>query len=211
MAKAAHLSPDLKGLFLFLLLNALLLGGLFAQTGYKPGDVARDFKLKNVDGKMVSMADFPAAKGFVVVFTCNHCPYAKLYEQRIIDLDKKYRAKGFPVIAINPNEATEADDNYANMQARAKQKGYPFPYLSDETQEIAKSYGAKRTPDIYLVEKVDGKYIVKYAGALDDSPQDSGSAQKKYLEQAIDALLAGKPVPTSVTRSVGCSIKWKES
>src|SRR5881394_2175653 len=115
----------------------------FASGGYKPGDKAQTFTLKNIDGKMVSPADFKDAKGFIVVFTCNHCPFAKAYEDRIIALHKKYAAKGYPVLAINPNDKNrEPDDSFDNMVIRAKEKKDPFPYLLDESQEIAKAYGA---------------------------------------------------------------------
>src|SRR5580704_4829110 len=106
----------------------------FAPTGYSVGDKATDFKLKNIDGKMVSLSDFKDAKGFIVIFTCNHCPFAKAYEDRIIALDAKYKAKGYPVIAINPNDPVAvAEDNFETMQQRAKAKNYGFPYLVDET------------------------------------------------------------------------------
>ena len=121
---------------------------------YKPGDMASDFKLKNVDGKMVSMADYKDAKGFIVIFTCNHCPFSKAYEQRIMNLDKMYAEKGYPVIAINPNDKTvEPDDSYDNMVVKAKEKNYSFPYLYDETQKIATAYGATRTPHVFVVQK----------------------------------------------------------
>src|SRR5277367_4533810 len=113
----------------------------FAGTGYQVGDKAIDFKLKNVDGKMVSMSDFKSAKGFIVVFTCDHCPFAKAYEDRIIALNTEFASKGYPVIAINPNDPTQVDeDSYTNMQARAKTKNYAFPYLLDETQNIAHAF-----------------------------------------------------------------------
>src|ERR1700760_4284005 len=106
-------------------------------TGYKAGDKATDFKLKNIDGKMVSLADYKDAKGFIVVFTCNHCPFAKKYEDRVEALDKKYKSLGYPVVAINPNDPNEVpEDNYMGMQNRAKEKGFTFPYLVDETQNI---------------------------------------------------------------------------
>src|ERR1700750_1356722 len=111
--------------------------------GYKAGDVATDFKLKNIDGKMLSMADYTSAKGFIVVFTCNHCPVAQAYERRVMALDVKYAAKGYPVIAISPNDPVgEPRVSYANMQKRAQERKYTFPYLIDETQNITKAYGA---------------------------------------------------------------------
>ena len=180
--------------------------------GYKIGDTARDFSLKNIDGKMVSMKDVKNAKGFIVVFTCNHCPFAKAYESRIMELDKKYSAKNYPVIAINPNDVSVVpDDSFENMVVRSKEKGYSFPYLYDESQEIATAYGATRTPHLYVLQKVDDKYIVKYIGAIDNNTEDADKADKKYVEEAVDALIAGKSVPTPETKAIGCGIKWKKT
>ena len=182
------------------------------DMGYKPGDTARDFSLKNVDGKMVSMAGYKNVKGFVVIFTCNHCPFAKAYEDRIIALDKKYAALGYPVIAINPNDAKEEpEDSYENMVKRAKEKNYPFPYLLDETQEIAKAYGAKRTPHIYILNKDDkGALKVMYVGAIDDNFDDPAAVKEKYAESALDALLKGAQPAITATKAIGCGIKWKK-
>src|SRR3954462_14452704 len=125
----------MKKLFVSVVTAVALFTTAHAADGYKPGDKATDFKLKNTDGKMVSLADYKNAKGFIVVFTCNHCPYAKAYESRVLELDKKYASKGYPVIAINPNDPkVEEEDSFDNMAARAKQKHYTFPYLFDETQ-----------------------------------------------------------------------------
>ena len=179
--------------------------------GYKVGDVARDFSLKNVDGKMISMKDMKNAKGFIVIFTCNHCPFAIAYEDRIMNLDKKYASKGYPVVAINPNDPTIVpDDSYDNMIARSLEKKYSFPYLFDATQEIATAFGATRTPHIYILEKSKDKYVVKYIGAIDNNSEDAEKADKKYVEDALEALIAGKSVPTTETKAVGCSIKWKK-
>lgn len=195
-----------------------LLGGLFimsafihASSGYEPGSEAIDFKLKNIDGTYKSLADYKDAKGFIIVFTCNHCPYAKAYENRIIALDKKYKSKGYPVIAINPNDsAAYPEDAYPEMVKRAKKKKYPFPYLYDETQEIAKAYGAMKTPHIYLLNRGNGKLIVKYIGAIDDNTEDEKKAKTKYVENAVDALIAGKEIETKSTKAIGCGIKWKK-
>ena len=128
------------------------------REGYKVGDNAADFKLKNVDGKVIGLADFPNAKGFMVVFTCNNCPYAKAYQDRIIALDKKYKAKGYPVIAINPNDpAVEPADSYDAMVKRAKDKGYTFPYLFDAKHVVYKSYGATNTPHAFVLNRNDKK------------------------------------------------------
>lgn len=183
-----------------------------SPEGYQVGDEARDFKLEGVDGKMISLSDYPDARGFVVVFTCNTCPYAKLYEQRIIALDKKYKAKGFPVIAINPNDPVQQPgDSMDEMVARAKEKEYPFPYLRDDSQEIAMAYGASKTPHVYLLNKDDGKYTVEYIGAIDDSPREAADVTEKYVEDAIEALLAGKKPAVTTKRAIGCTIKWKNT
>lgn len=180
--------------------------------GYKVGDEAVDFKLKNIDGNEVSLAQFADAKGYIVIFTCNHCPYAKAYEGRIKDLDKKYKAAGYPVIAINPNDpALQPEDSYEAMKTNAKEKGFTFPYLFDEKQEVYPVYGATKTPHVYLLQKENGKLIVKYIGAIDDNYEKPEAVKAKYVEAAVDALLAGKPVTETKTVAVGCSIKDKRT
>lgn len=175
------------------------------------GDIAPDFSLKNIDGAMVSLADYPDAKGFVITFTCNHCPYAIAYEDRIIALDKKYKALGYPVIAINPNDPDVVpDDSFENMIKRAKEKGFTFPYLFDEGQQVYPKYGAKKTPHIYLLNKEEAGLVVKYIGAIDDNYANEARVEEPYLANAIDALLAGKPIETTVTKAIGCSIKKKK-
>ena len=179
-------------------------------AGYKVGDVATDFSLINIDGKMVSLSDYKTAKGFVVIFTCNTCPYAVAYEDRIVDLDKKYASKGYPVIAIMPNDTdVKPGDNMQAMQARAKAKGFTFPYLMDDGQKIYPQYGATKTPHVYILEKTTKGNIVKYIGAIDDNYQDAAAVKTKYAENAIDALLAGKEIAQKTTRAIGCSIKVK--
>lgn len=181
------------------------------ESGYKVNDTAIDFKLKNIDNKMISLADYKDAKGFIVVFTCNHCPYAVKYQDRIVALDRKYKSVGYPVIAINPNDPQIVDeDNFANMKIRAKEKGFTFPYLMDETQNIARTYGAARTPHVFVLHKESSGLVVKYIGAVDDNTDDPSAVKEKYVESAVDALLAGKPVPTTFTKAIGCTIKWKK-
>jgi peroxiredoxin len=182
------------------------------NSGYTIGDKAIDFKLKNVDGKFVSLADYKNMKGYIVVFTCNHCPFAQAYEQRIIDLHKKYAPKGYPVIAINPNDKDRSpEDSYENMVSRSKDKKYPFVYLYDETQEIAKTYGATRTPHVYLLQKTTQGNEVAYIGAIDDNSEDATAVKEQYLANAINALLSGKPVEQNSTKAIGCTIKWKKT
>jgi len=183
-----------------------------ASTGYEVGDIATDFKLKNIDGKIVSLADYNEAKGFIVIFTCNTCPYAVQYEDRIIALDKKYAPKGYPVIAIQPNDPdVEPGDSMEAMKARAASKGFTFPYLMDEGQKIYPQYGANKTPHVYILEKTNKGNIVKYIGAIDDNYKDASAVNVKYAENAVDALLAGNEVQETTTRAIGCSIKVKKS
>jgi glutathione peroxidase-family protein len=194
---------------LILALLALVLFS-FSPAGYKTGDEVSDFSLKNIDGKMVSLRNYADAKGFIIVFTCNHCPFAKAYESRIIDLDKKYAAKGFPVIAINPNDPnTVPEDSYDNMIARAKEKNYSFPYLFDETQDVAHAFGATRTPHVFVVKKENGKNILKYIGAIDNNSEEPEKVTQRFVEDAVNALLSGKSVPTTETKAIGCTIKWR--
>jgi len=178
------------------------------SDGYKVGDLATDFKLQNVDGKMVSLSDYKGAKGYIVIFTCNTCPYAQAYEDRIIELDKKYSDKGYPVIAIMPNNPmTKPGDNMEAMQAKAKQKSFPFPYLIDEGQKIYPQYGATKTPHVYVLQKTKKGNEVKYIGAIDDNYQDAKAVNTKYVEDAVDALLSSKEIIVTQTKAIGCSIK----
>lgn len=178
------------------------------DDGYGIGDVATDFSLKNVDDTMVSLSDFNDAKGFLVIFTCNTCPYAVAYEDRIIALDAKYKSQGVSVIAINPNNpAVKPGDSFAAMKTRAAEKGFTFPYLFDEGQEIYPQYGATRTPHVYLLEKTSNGNVVKYIGAIDDNYQDASQVEEKYVENAVDAMLAGEEIKVTTTRAIGCTIK----
>lgn len=178
------------------------------STGYKVGDIATDFSLKNVDNKKVSLKDIKDAKGYIVVFTCNHCPYAVAYEDRIIALDKKYKKLGYPVVAINPNNPEkQKDDSFAKMQERAKEKKFSFPYLLDEGQKIYPQYGATKTPHVYVLQKTAKGNVVKYIGAIDDNYEDAAAVKTKYVENAVDALVKGKEVSVKETKAIGCSIK----
>ena len=190
---------------------ALLLSGFASRPtadGYHVGDRAADFKLKNIDGKLVSLADNKAAKGYIVVFTCNTCPYAKAYESRIVDLNTKYAPQGYPVVAINPNDpAVAPGDSYAAMQT----KKYAFPYLVDESQQVAKTYGATRTPHLYVLTRKGADFVVSYIGAIDDNSEDAKLVKTKYVENAMTEILAGKPASTNATKAIGCTIKWRRA
>ena len=180
--------------------------------GYKVGDKATDFSLKNVDGEFVSMADGADNNGYIIVFTCNTCPWARGYEQRIIDLHNEFASKGYPVIAIQPNDpGVQPGDSYEEMQKRAKKYEYPFPYLMDEGQEMAIAYGATATPHVFLVEKESDGYYVRYTGTIDDNPRDGSKVSERYVEAAIGSLLAGSDVEVKSTKAFGCTIKWSAS
>ncbi len=181
------------------------------SVGYKPGDKAMDFSLKNIDGKMVSLADFREAKGIILIFTCNHCPYSVAYEDRIISLNATYAPKGYPVVAINSNDPIAYPiDSYENMIERATEKGFKFPYLVDETQQIAKTYGATKTPHVFVLAKADNDFYVKYIGAIDDNSNEPEHVNKRFLENALIELITGAKVSEPITKAVGCSIKWKK-
>ncbi len=176
--------------------------------GYAVGDRAEDFSLKNIDGKMVSLADFKESKGFIVIFTCNSCPVSVANEDRIIELDKKYKSKGFPVIAINPNNPeVSAGDSFELMKVRAAEKGFTFPYLLDEGQKVYPKYGATKTPHVFVLQKENKDLIVRYIGSIDDSARSPEDVQTRYVENAVDALLEGKKIDLASTRAIGCSIK----
>ena len=200
-----------KALPLLALCFALLLSSFILRPtadGYKVGDKAADFKLKNTNGKLVSLADNKAAKGYIVVFTCNTCPYAKAYESRIVDLNTKYAPLGYPVMAINPNDASKVPgDSYAAMQT----KKYAFPYLQDESQQVAKTFGATRTPHLYILTRQGSNFVVSYIGAIDDNSEDASLVKTKYVENAMTEIMAGKVPSTNSTKAIGCTIKWKQA
>ncbi|WP_075602411.1 thioredoxin family protein [Saccharicrinis aurantiacus] len=180
---------------------------LVSQAQTEIGEKAPNFTLKNIDGKMVSLTDYKSQKGVIIVFTCNHCPYSKLYEDRIVSLNAKYEKEGFPVIAINSNNPKDyEEDSYENMIIRAKEKGFTFPYLVDD-KGIYKKYGASKTPHVYLLEKKNNSFEVVYIGAIDDNARAPKEVKEKYIENAIQAIKKGDKVNPSVTKAIGCSIK----
>ena len=198
-----------------IVLSAILFAGFFLHFGaklptpyaYEVGDKAEDFKLKNVDGNWVSLNTFEGVKGYIVVFTCNHCPYAQLYEHRIIDLHYDYAPKGFPVVAINPNSPLIVEeDSYEEMQKRASKYGYPFKYLFDEEQIVYPRFGATRTPHVFILDK---DMIVRYIGAIDDNPESEQDIKVHYVRNAVDALLKNEMPNPDFTRAVGCTVKKK--
>lgn len=196
--------------FLFTALLAIFFSfSLSAQ--YEIGDKVKDFKLKNTDGEYISLSDYKDAEGFIVVFTCNTCPFAKKYEQRIIELDKKYAKKGYPVVALNPNCVNKKPgDSMESMKERSSDKGYTFAYLRDDGQKVAKKFGAERTPEIFLLDKKsDGLYLV-YTGTIDNNVDNPSKADEHYVQDAVESLMTGKDIAQAKTNAIGCTIKWSE-
>ncbi|WP_158838085.1 thioredoxin family protein [Polaribacter sp. L3A8] len=195
-----------KSILMLLVVVAVSAFTVKTAEGYQVGDTVDDFRLKNIDNKMVSLSDYKEAKGFVIIFTCNHCPYSIANEDRIIALDKKYKKLGYPVIAINPNDPKASKgDSFEDMQVRAKEKGFTFPYLYDEGQKVYPKFGATKTPHVFIVSKPTMK--VEYIGAIDNNSRDEDAVTEKYVENVIDALLAGNKPSKTTTRAIGCSIK----
>ncbi len=203
----------------FLALAAVLLTSAVQAANppmLKVGAKAPDFSLPGVDGKTYSLKDFADAKILVIIFTCNHCPTAQAYEQRIIKLNEDYKDKGVALAAISPNDPlavrldelgyTDLSDSFEEMKIRAKQRGYKFPYLYDgQTQSTAKAYGVVATPHVYIF---DQDRILRYVGRIDDS--DVKTVTSHDAANALDAMLAGKPVPVPETKVFGCSTKWAD-
>ena len=189
-------------------MNLFFAGYFVYAQGYKVGDEASHFNLKNVDGKMVSSESFKNAKGFIVIFTCNECPYSKAYFDRINELDKKYKAKGFPVIAINPNDPeVQPSDSFDKMVKKAKEQNFSYPYLFDPDRKVSAVYGATNTPHVYLLSINSNKLMVEYIGAIDDNSNDASKVTKPYLSNAVDALLSGQKPSVSYTKAIGCGVK----
>lgn len=180
-----------------------------AQT-LKVGDQVANFSLKSTSGSNVSLTDFNSSKGVIVVFTSNHCPFAKAYEDRLIALNSKFSPQGIKLLAVNSSDKSlHPDDSFEKMKERANTKGYNFSYLSDDNQIVAKLFGATREPQAFLLQKKGSAFVVTYIGMIDDNPQDPQGVLKYYIDEAATSLLENKPVVTTVTKPVGCPIKWK--
>lgn len=191
-----------------LALIVVLISAFTVKTadGYQVGDTIDDFQLKNIDDKMVSLSDYSNAKGIVIIFTCNTCPYSVANEDRIIALDKKYKKLGYPVIAINPNNPKASKgDSLEKMKIRAEEKGFTFPYLLDEGQEVYPKFGATKTPHVFIISNPSMR--VEYIGAIDNNSRDADAVTEKYVEDVLDALLEKKVPSKTNTRAIGCSIK----
>ncbi len=201
----------MKNLFTFLSFFMLLSCGNTNETEIKtlePGDNAPGFNLKNIDGEMISPEDYPDAKGFILVFTANTCPIAKIYEDRLIALGKKYNSMGYPVIAINANiPGLLGGDSYEKMQKRAENKRFSFSYLYDEGQKVTDQYGARVTPHVFLLKKEGSGLKVMYTGAIDNDTQDENPEKTLFVENAIASLEAGREIEVASTKAIGCTVK----
>ncbi|TAE33561.1 MAG: thioredoxin family protein [Cytophagales bacterium] len=185
-----------------------------AQTpvakGYAVGDVVADFQVRNIDNQFIALNKYANQKGIVVVFMANHCPFAKAYEDRLMAIHNRFAPQGFPVLAVQASDvAAYPEDAYETVQSRSRERGFPFPYTIDEIQAVARAFGATRTPQVFVLTVANGKFVVRYSGAIDDNPQDAAGVQKRHLEDALNSLLAGQSVTTNTTRPIGCAIKWK--
>jgi peroxiredoxin len=176
----------------------------------KINSLVNSFSLKDTNGKIISINDFKKVKGVIVIFTCNRCPFAKLYVDRMNQLNKKYTSKGFPLIAINSTDAIDfPEENMENMKKYALAKKFNFPYLKDFKQEVAKCLGANKTPHAFILLKSNKQWQIKYSGAIDDNGAEPQKVENNYLENAINELILGKSVTLNETKSIGCSIKYK--
>ena len=179
-----------------------------ATDKLKIGSQLPGFKnLTATDGKTYSSEQFGDKKGIVVVFTCNHCPYVQAYEVRMMEFQRKYGSKGIQLISINSNETENyPEDSFDEMVKRARQRGFNFPYLRDDDQAVARTFGATHTPEFFMF---DGKKQLRYHGKMDDNHKDPSAVTASYLQDAADAILEGKEIEVPETYSIGCTIKWK--
>jgi peroxiredoxin len=172
------------------------------------GAKAQDFSLPGTDSKTYSLSNFRGQKAIVVFFSCNHCPYVQAYEERLMGLQRDFADRKVALVAINANEtANYPEDTFPKMVTRAKEKGFNFPYLRDETQAVADAYGAHYTPEIFLL---DADHILRYTGRIDDNWQHPEKVTTHNLRDALEAVLSSRPVTDPETHAVGCTIKWEK-
>jgi len=172
------------------------------------GTPAPGFHLTGVDGKIYSLDGLKDKKALLVMFICSHCPYVQAVEDRILELERNYSGQGVQLIGICSNDPTDyPDDSPENLKKRWQEKNYRFPYLIDESQDVARAYGAVCTPEFYLY---DEKRLLVYHGQLDDNWKEPGKVKRRDLKEAIDLLLKGEKPAAQQTPSMGCSIKWKK-
>jgi len=201
-------------IFSILSLSILLISNYFIINAYslkKNNIEIKNFSLKNTNGKYISLTDYKEAKGFIIVFTCNHCPFAKLYPPRFNELNSKYKSLGIPLIAISSTDTIMyEEDTYSKMVKKALIEKFNFPYLFDGDQLVAKNFNAQKTPHAFVIWKENGKWIIKYSGAIDDNGAESRKVQNHFVANAVDALLNDKPVEINETKSIGCQIYFRK-
>ncbi len=171
------------------------------------GDPAPAFSLPGTDARTHSLDGLSGKPVLVVVFSCNHCPYVQAYEDRLVAIQRDYAGRGVQLVAINSNDDVHyPEDSLEQMVARAKAKGFNFPYLRDASQEVARAYGATHTPQLFVFDR-DRK--LRYTGKIDDNWQNPAAVTRRYLRDVIDALLSDRAPAESQTHAIGCTIKWK--
>lgn len=177
------------------------------MANLKPGDRAVPFRLPGVDGRQHALEDYADRDVLVVIFSCNHCPYVRAWEDRMVAIQRDYAPRGVQFLVISSNDPEQyPEDSFDRMKERAREKGYNFPYLYDETQEVARAYGAERTPEVFVFDR-DRR--LRYHGAIDDNYEDPKKVRRHYLRDALDAVLAGRDPEVAETPPVGCTIKWR--
>ena len=189
-----------------LLLAILFLFGI-VSNGQK---TVSDFHLKSTDNKWISLKKYPTAKGFIVVFICNHCPFVSRYAERLNMLNKKFGPLGIPLIAINSSDTLIfGDETFDKMIAYSKKKKYTFPYLCDKNQSVGRNFGANKTPHAFVIWKQKSNWVIEYSGSLDDNGAESSKVTHAYISEAVENLLAGKKVSIPATNSIGCEIHYR--
>lgn len=174
------------------------------------GKCVNDFRLKNVDNNFVSLSKIKGAKGFIIVFTCNHCPFAKLYTNRFNELNNRFKPLGVPLIAINSMDSLlYKEETFNLMKERAEKEKYNFLYLQDPSQIVGKDFGAKHTPQAYVIWRENNKWAIKYSGAIDDDGENPSKAHP-FIANAVNDLLSGKKVTNPETESFGCRIFYRK-
>ena len=183
--------------------------GVAESNKMKPGTAAPDFRnLPGVDGKSYSLQDFTGDSANVIFFSCNHCPYVQAYEDRVMELQKEFASQGVRFVAINSNDAsTYPDDSFDNMVKRARERAFNFIYLRDDSQDIARAYGATHTPHLFVFNR---EKKLAYTGRIDDNWQEPSKVTRRYLKEALTALVSGQAPAEAETFAIGCTIKWKK-
>jgi peroxiredoxin len=202
----------MKIIFHYIVIVFVLVSVAITTSSYNSNvdSIIPDFSLRNVDGKIVSTTDYKNAKGFIVIFTCNHCPFAKLYTKRMNELSSKYSALNVPLIAINSMDSIiYEDESYSKMKAKSIKDSFQFPYLQDASQTIGKEFGVEHTPTAYVIWKEENQWKIKYKGAIDDNGENPSKANP-FIGNAVDELLNNKPLTNPLTESFGCRIFYRD-